>query len=61
MDKILKIMELLNAATPGLVTLIPLILHKDGTLSVVALLDQADEQFNENVRKAQEWLKAHPQ
>lgn len=60
MDELLKIVTLLNAATPGLITLIPIIRHTDGSISVLALLDEADAQFTENIRKAQEWLTTHP-
>jgi hypothetical protein len=55
----LMIVNLLNAATPGIAQLILLIRNKDGTISVGALLDQADAQFDKNIAQASEWLAAH--
>lgn len=55
----LAIIQALNAATPGIASLILLIRNKDGSISVGALLDQADAAFDQNLAKASEWLKAH--
>jgi hypothetical protein len=59
MDQALKIVELLNAATPGIATLVMIIRRKDGTVTVAALLDEADAKFDDNINKAREWLSAH--
>ena len=56
----LNIVNLLNAATPGIAQLILLIKNNDGTISVPVLLDQADAKFAENIKAATEWMKAHP-
>jgi hypothetical protein len=55
----LALVTMLNAATPGIVQLIMMIRKNDGTVSVVAMLDEADKQFAENMNMALEWLKAH--
>lgn len=55
----LVLVQLFNAAAPGLAELILLIRKKDGTISVVSMLDEADAQFDANITQASEWLKAH--
>jgi hypothetical protein len=60
MGTALMIVNLLNAAAPGIAQLILLIRHKDGTISVGAMLDEADAQFDANIKQAGEWLKNHP-
>lgn len=59
-ESAIKIVELLNAAAPGVAELIIMIRRPNGTLSVVALLDEADARFAENIKQAQDWLKANP-
>jgi hypothetical protein len=59
-DTALLIVQLLNAATPGIAQLIMLIRNTNGMISVVTLLDQADAQFDANIKQAQTWLAAHP-
>lgn len=56
----LGIVQVLNAASPGIAELILLIRKKDGTISVAALLDEADSKFDANIQAATDWLKAHP-
>ena len=60
METILKIMNLLNSATPGIAQLVLLIRQNDGTLTVVATLDEADKQFDANIATAKAWLESHP-
>lgn len=60
MELALALISLLNAATPGIASLILLIRKKDGSISVVSLLDEADQQFDKNIQDASAWLKAHP-
>jgi hypothetical protein len=60
MELALSIVQLLNAATPGIAQLVLLIRRKDGTITIGALLDEADAQFDQNIKQASEWLKAHP-
>jgi hypothetical protein len=60
MELALGIATLLNTAAPGIASLIMLIKRKDGTISVVAMCDEADGQFDANIKQAADWLKAHP-
>lgn len=60
MELALALIGLFNAVSPGVAQLILLIRRKDGTLGVVALLDEADAKFDANIAQATEWLKAHP-
>lgn len=60
MGTALAIVQLLNTAAPGIASLILMIKKTDGTISVVALLDEADAQFNANIQQAKDWLAAHP-
>jgi hypothetical protein len=60
MELALALVSLLNAAAPGIASLILLIRRKDGTISVVSMLDEADAQFDANIKQASEWLKSHP-
>lgn len=56
MEEALKIVQLLNAVTPGIAQLIIMIRNNDGTISVVTLLDEADAKFKDNIQKAKDWL-----
>ncbi len=56
----LALISLLNAAEPGIASLILLIKRKDGTISVATLLDEGDAAFDANIKQAADWLKAHP-
>ena len=56
---ILNIISLFNAVEPNIAQLILLIRNADGTLSVPVILDQADAKFNDNLKQATDWLKAH--
>lgn len=60
MGTALAIVNLLNAAAPGIAQLVLLIRNQDGTISVGALLDQADAQFDKNVQQVADWYKSHP-
>lgn len=60
MELALALVSLLNAATPGIASLIVLIRKKDGSISIVSLLDEADSKFDANIKQASDWLKAHP-
>jgi hypothetical protein len=60
MASAIAIIELLNVASPGIANLIVMIRHKDDTISVLQILDEADLKFNENLKQAADWLKAHP-
>jgi hypothetical protein len=60
MEFALAIVSLINAATPGIASLIMLIKRNDGSVSVITLLDEADSQFDANIKQASDWLAAHP-
>ena len=60
MELALGIVQLLNAAAPGIANIIMLIRRKDGTISVGVLLDEADKQFADNLGQAAAWFAAHP-
>lgn len=60
MELALAVVNLLNAAAPGIANLILLIRSNDGTITVAQLLDEADAKFEQNIKQASEWLKAHP-
>jgi hypothetical protein len=60
MESALQIMTLLNAAAPGIAQLVMLIKGKDGTISVVAMCDEADAGFDANIKQVSDWMKAHP-
>ena len=59
MALVLQIINLLNAAEPGIASLIMMIRNSDGTISIGALLDQADAQFDANIKQIADWQKAH--
>lgn len=59
METALAIVQLMNAATPGIAQLILLIKKKDGTVTVAAMLDEADSKFESNINQAKAWLEAH--
>jgi hypothetical protein len=59
MELALSIVNLLNAVVPGIASLILLIRKKDGTVSVAAMLDEADAKFAANIQQASDWLNAH--
>ena len=52
----LALVSTFNAVAPGIASLILLIRKKDGNVSVVALLDEADVQFQANMDAAKKWL-----
>lgn len=60
MDTAIALVNLFNAASPGIASLIAMIRKKDGTVSVVVMLNEADAQFAANIQQAQDWLAAHP-
>ncbi len=60
MDKAIQIINLLNAAIPGIASMIQLIKNQGGTVSLTVTLDQADQQFDANLQQVTDWFKAHP-
>jgi|WetSurMetagenome_2_1015567.scaffolds.fasta_scaffold42080_4 hypothetical protein len=59
MELALAILNLLNVASPGIAQLVLLVKQKDGTIGVVQMLDQADAQFDANMKQASDWLAEH--
>lgn len=59
LQTILSIMNLLNAATPGIASLILAIKNQDNTVSFLVTLDAADAQFSANLTEAQKWIDSH--
>jgi hypothetical protein len=59
-ERAIQITNLLNSAVPGIASLITLIRNKDGSINVLAILDQADEQFDANLKTVSDYLKLHP-
>jgi hypothetical protein len=55
MSGALELFQLLNTAMPGVIELVGLIRRKDGSVSIVALLDEADAQFEQNMTTFKEW------
>ena len=60
MDKAIQIVNLLNAAVPGIASMIQIMKNQDGTVSLTVSLDQADQQFDANLQQVADWFKAHP-
>ena len=60
MDKAIQIVNLLNAAVPGIASMIQMIKNQDGTVSLTVTFDQADQQFDANLQQVTDWFKAHP-
>ncbi len=56
MDQILKIIDLLNAAEPGIAKLVLIIARKDGTVTLASLHDETEAQFDANVKQVADWL-----
>ena len=52
----LGIVQLLNAAAPGIAQVVLMIKKKDGTIAVIPLLDEADAKFDANLKEAMEYL-----
>ncbi len=57
---IINLLNLLNAATPGIASLIFAIRNPDNTVSFLVTLDAADAQFAANLVAAQDWINTHP-
>jgi hypothetical protein len=60
LGNILNVMSLLNTALPAVESLIVMIKRKDGGVSVVSLLDEADAGVDANLEQIAEWRKEHP-
>lgn len=56
----IQLANLLNATIPGIAGIVTLVRRKDGTISILALLDEADAAFDKNIAQINEWKAAHP-
>lgn len=56
MGTLLALVELFNAVSPGVASLVTMIRHKDGTLTVLQVLDENDAAFDSNLKQAAEWF-----
>ena len=56
----LTIVQLITAAEPGLVELITVLRKKDGSVSVIQYLDEADAKTADNLKQNMDWFAAHP-
>ncbi|MDZ4242175.1 MAG: hypothetical protein U1D99_05050 [Candidatus Omnitrophota bacterium] len=56
MDTAIKVVNLINAAAPGVASLIVLLRRKDGKISVMTFLDEAEDGFDENINRAKDFL-----
>jgi hypothetical protein len=56
---LLAILQLINAAAPIATNIILAVKHKDGSVTTVVLLDEADAQYAKNIADAQAWLASH--
>lgn len=61
METAIALVQLLNTASPGVASLVALIRRKDGGLNVLVVLDEADAQFDANLKQAADWLAKNPQ
>ena len=55
MNTALLIARILAASSDEVVELILLLRKKDGTVAVMPILDEADEQFEANLEKIRKW------
>jgi len=53
------ILSLVNVLAPSIVNLVMMFKQKDGSTSVIVLLDAADAQNAANQQQVADWLKAH--
>lgn len=60
MNTALLIAQLLNQAAPGVAEIVMMVRKKDGTLTIMPLLDEASDTFAANLESAKAWLGAHP-
>ncbi len=56
----LAIIGLLNTAAPGIADIVAMIRKKDGSITMMPLLDEASATFNDNLGQAAAWLTQHP-
>lgn len=59
METALALVQLFNLASPAVADLVLMIRKKDGGVTIVALLDEASAQYQDNINKAQDWLALH--
>ena len=55
MNLALVIAQILSENVPEIIELVILLKKKDGTIAIIPILDEADEQFEANIKKIKEW------
>ena len=55
----LTVLQIANVATPMIAEWIMLIRRKDGTVSLISMLEEGSTQFDANIKQATDWLKTH--
>lgn len=60
MGTAIAILTLLNTAAPGIANLVMIIRGKDGKLTVLQFLDEADPQLDANIKQINDWMASHP-
>lgn len=58
MGAAIALVQLFNAAAPGIAQLVTVIARKDGTITVAAILNEADAQFDANLKQAADYFKS---
>jgi hypothetical protein len=53
------LLGLLNLAIPQIATVIIAVRHQNGSVSILATLDEADAQFEQNRKEIADWMAAH--
>ena len=57
----IEIVNLINATAPGIASLILAIKGKNGKISIIQVLDEADPDFKETIAAGLEWKATHPE
>lgn len=60
LEKAINALQTLNVGGAAVASIVMSVRRKDGTETVVTVLDGTDAQLHANLDEAQEWLDAHP-
>lgn len=60
LDTGVQIAGVFNSAAPGIASVIAIIRGTDGKITVMPILDSAEEGFEATILKAKQWQKDHP-
>ena len=56
----IKIANMFNATVPGIASLLLLIVEKNGAITIMPILDAAEEGFEKALTAAAKWKRDHP-